>query len=182
MDFFTQHVVPMLTMAEGGYVDHPSDRGGKTNHGVTEAVARRHGYKGHMRDMPLSWALALYKKKYVVDPNFHQVAALSVAVGKELVDTGVNMGTNTAAVFFQRCLNVFNAQGAHYADLKVDGDIGPATLRAFKAYLDRRGSLGETVMLRALNSLQGARYVQISETRPANEDFTFGWFAHRVRI
>ena len=25
---------------EGGYVDHPSDPGGRTNHGVTERVAR----------------------------------------------------------------------------------------------------------------------------------------------
>jgi hypothetical protein len=35
-------------------------------------------------------------------------------------------------------------------------------------------------MLRALNSLQGARYIDIGESRPANEDFMFGWFLHRV--
>ncbi len=37
---------------EGGYSNNPADPGGETNHGVTVAVARSHGYDGPMREMP----------------------------------------------------------------------------------------------------------------------------------
>ena len=37
---------------EGGYSNHPADRGGETIWGITAAVARRNGYAGAMRSMP----------------------------------------------------------------------------------------------------------------------------------
>ena len=66
--------------------------------------------------------------------------------------------------------------------LEADGVIGPATLGALQAFLAQRGAEGETVLLRMLNALQGARYIEISDSRPANEDFTFGWFRTRVAM
>lgn len=37
---------------EGGYVDHPSDKGGPTRWGITQTTARAHGYTGDMRNPP----------------------------------------------------------------------------------------------------------------------------------
>lgn len=47
-----EHLVEALIDREGGFVDHPADRGGATCFGITEAVARAHGYGGAMRELP----------------------------------------------------------------------------------------------------------------------------------
>lgn len=65
-------------------------------------------------------------------------------------------------------------------DIAIDGKIGPATIGALKAFLAKRGKDGETVLMRALNSLQGARYLELTEKREKNETFTFGWMLNRV--
>ncbi len=36
---------------EGGYVNHPNDPGGETNHGITAGVARQAGYTGKMIEL-----------------------------------------------------------------------------------------------------------------------------------
>ncbi len=46
---------------EGGFVDHPNDRGGPTCWGITEQVARAHGYRGDIRELPRSTAEAIYR-------------------------------------------------------------------------------------------------------------------------
>ena len=62
-----------------------------------------------------------------------------------------------------------------------DGRIGPATLAALDTFLSTRGkSSGETVLLRALEALQGERYLRLAERRPANEAFLYGWLANRI--
>ena len=38
-----------LIAREGGFVDHPADKGGPTRWGITQAVARRHGYMGRWK-------------------------------------------------------------------------------------------------------------------------------------
>ena len=43
-----------------------------------------------------------------------------------------------------------------------------------------RAAAGEAVLVRALNALQGERYVALAEQRPANEAFLYGWLANRV--
>ena len=62
-----------------------------------------------------------------------------------------------------------------------DGRIGPTTLTALDCFLHLRGTAsGETVLLRALEALQGERYLRLAERRPANEAFLYGWLANRI--
>ena len=71
---------------------------------------------------------------------------------------------------------------AHDADADVFSQrVVAATLGALDAFLEVRGKAGgETVLLRAIEALQGERYLRLAERRPANEAFLYGWLANRI--
>jgi lysozyme family protein len=165
---------------EAGYVNHPSDRGGKTNWGITEATARANGYEGRMQDMPRAIAYAIYENRYVFEPGFHKVIIYSEKIAEELIDTGVNMGPQKAAMFFQRVLNVFNGRGTKFGDLTLDGKLGSISLQALNAYLNWRGPEGEAMLLYTLNAVQTVRYIEIAENNPTQEDFVYGQIRARA--
>ncbi|MBJ8441026.1 glycoside hydrolase family 108 protein [Acinetobacter junii] len=170
-----------LIKREGGYVNNPADRGGATKYGITEAVARASGFKGHMRDLPLSVAKDIYRKQYWTSPRFDQVNVISAAVAEELLDTGVNCGTGFAKPLLQRALNLLNNQGkSGWSDLVIDGVYGSSTLNALKTYMAKRGREGEKVLVRVLNIMQGQRYIEICERNPTQEQFFYGWISNRI--
>jgi lysozyme family protein len=165
---------------EGGFVDHPADRGGATNWGITQAVARAEGYAGAMRGLPRGTAAAIYARLYWLKPGFDTVAARAPNIAAELFDTGINMGPAVATGFLQRALNALNRGATDYPDLVPDGVVGPRLLAALDAFLARRGKGAEAVLLKAIEALQGERYVALAERRPANEAFLYGWLANRI--
>jgi len=174
-------LVEALIEREGGYVCDPADKGGATCFGITEAVARAQGYAGSMRQLPREEAARIYTRLYWLRPRFDEIARRSPAVAAELFDTGVNMGPAVAATFLQRALTALNRNAGDYPDLVPDGRIGDRTLAALDAFLILRGHAGgETVLLRALEALQGERYLRLAERRPANETFLYGWLANRI--
>lgn len=165
---------------EGGYVNHPADRGGPTVYGITQAVARANGYRADLRHMPRAVAAGIYRRIYWAGPHFDAIAGKAPAIAAEMFDTGVNMGPKTAATFLQRSLNALNRGATDYADVAVDGRIGPATLAALAGFLARRGGAGEAVLLKAMEALQGERYLRLAEARPADEAFLYGWLTNRI--
>ena len=174
-------LVDALIEREGGYVDHPADKGGPTCFGITQAVARAHGYAGPMPQMPREQAVAIYRRLYWSRPRLDDVASRSQALAAELFDTGVNMGPAVAITFLQRALTALNRNAGDYPDLVPDGRIGAVTLAALDRFLAIRGKRsGEMVLLRALEALQGERYLRLAERRPANEAFLYGWLANRI--
>ena len=165
---------------EGGYSNHPADRGGPTNFGITQAVARANGYAGDMRQLPRAVAEAIYRRLYWERPGYGFVAEIAPNVAAELFDSAVNMGPATATRFLQRALNALNRNQRDYPDLKADQLIGAKTLAALGAFMRLRGKAGEKVLLKAMEALQGERYVALAESRPANEAFLYGWLANRI--
>ena len=165
---------------EGGYSHHPADRGGPTNFGITQAVARANGYAGDMRKLPRTLAETIYRRLYWERPGYAFVAEVAPDIAAELFDSAVNMGPGTATGFLQRALNALNRNQKDYPDLKVDRTIGAKTLAALRAFMALRGKAGEKVLLKAIEALQGERYLALAESRPANEAFLYGWLANRL--
>lgn len=174
-----QQIIDDILRVEGGYVNDPADSGGETNFGITEDVARAFGYTGDMRDMPRATAFDIYAARYWDAVRGDELAELSAAVAFEVVDTGVNMGQPRAVKFLQRALNVLNLGGRLYPDLSVDGLSGPMTIAALRQYLDTRD---EGALLKALNCLQGAAYIELAERREKDERFVYGWLRNRVEL
>jgi len=50
-----------------------------------------------------------------------------------------------------------------------------------RSFVNKRKQQGETVILKALGCLQGARYIELAEKREQNEAFVIGWLANRVK-
>lgn len=175
-------LIDALIGREGKYVNNAADLGGPTRFGITQQVARSYGYAGDMKVLPRATAVEIYRKRYWLAPRISDVVLRYPEVAIELFDIAVNMGIAVAGTFLQRALNALNQQATLYPDILADGSIGALTLNALDNFRQRRGDAGGEVLLEAIRSLRGARYIEISESRPANETFTYGWFGRMVEM
>lgn len=179
MSHFAQAYAHVLEI-EGGYSDHKYDRGGKTRYGITERVARAHGYVGPMDQLPEYTAKAIYRTAFWDISKLDVIADLSYPIALEIFDTGVNMGVGRAARMLQRALNGLNNRASIFADMEVDGIIGMVTVSALKDYLTHRAEDGESVLKKSLNGFQVEAYFQIVESDPTQEINLYGWVRQRV--
>lgn len=108
---------------EGGFVNHKSDPGGATNFGITERVARKHGYTGDMLNFTRSKAIEIYYKDYWDNKIMEW---LLNGAGLCVYDTSINSGYKRAIILLQRACGV-----------KDDGILGHQTLNAVSAMSER---------------------------------------------
>jgi lysozyme family protein len=163
---------------EGGYTDAPTDRGGPTNWGVTEAQARAAGYAGDMRSMRRDQAVEIYRVHYWVEPHFDLIGAAWPAMGDLLFELGVNLGPMKAGAMLQRALNGLRVGAG--VDLQTDGVCGPLTRAALSAYRARRGAPGDAVLIDAVRALAAVRYLEIAEGDRSQREYLFGWWRNRA--
>jgi len=176
---------------EGHYVDDPIDRGGETYRGITrrdhpdwpgwrvvDEAKREDGFPRNLQGNAEIERLAgeLYKRRYW--DRFQGDDITDQGIANELFDTGVNAGVGRAVGFLQRALNQLNAGGRWCPDVVEDGDLGVKTLAALRQYLPARGG---AQLLKAMNVLQGAFYLELARRDPSQERFVHGWL-NRVDI
>ena len=174
-----ENLIKKLIELEGDYVDDPRDSGGATKYGITEAVARKHGFQGNMKYLSYETAYDIYEKDYWNAFKGDELVKLDSELIEMLLETSALCGVYRTSVWLQRCLNVLNNQGKYYPDIKVDGKVGDMTFMVLKKHLSQRKS--SVVLRRMLNNLAGYHYFNLAETRMKDEAFIYGWFLNRVK-
>lgn len=106
---------------EGGYVNHPADRGGETNKGVTTATYREYRRRRGLpmrsvRDITDEEVRDIYENLYW---NPAQCALMERPLAIAHFDTAINFGVGGSTLFLQQLLKV-----------KVDRIFGPKTRAA----------------------------------------------------
>ncbi|MFD0998683.1 glycoside hydrolase family 108 protein [Ohtaekwangia kribbensis] len=149
---------------EGGYVNHPADKGGPTKYGVILSTWKEHGYdKDKDGDIDaedirlLSEDDAKYIAKKVFWDFFQGDFILNQSIAEFIVDWGYNSGRVTVAKKLQKLLNI-----------SADGLIGVQSLNAINC-ADQQN---------LFDSLKAARRVFIDNIvaqRPDQLVFHKGW-------
>ena len=116
-------ILDEIIRREGGYVNHPADRGGPTNFGITAQTLgswRKLGRPAtatEVQALTETEARAIYRQRYITGPGFEAITHPTLL--HLLVDTGVHSGPKRAVQWLQSAL-----------DVTADGVIGPKTRSA----------------------------------------------------
>jgi lysozyme family protein len=162
-----EQMIDDVIRREGGFVDHPQDRGGPTNFGITQATLSRHlgrpASVDEVRQLSRNLAREIYRRAYFEGPG---IGRLPGRVQPFVFDAAVNHGPGQAIRFVQR---VCNAAG--FGPLTVDGACGPLTERVAAA-ADR--VMGDW-LLAALVEERRNFYLALVARRPEQRVFLNGW-------
>jgi len=177
---------------EGGYSDHPADKGGETYRGVArtyfpnwkgwtiiDRLKRSSRFPGNLKGHA---GLNAAVRQFYLDYFWNPIKGNEIkdqAVAMELFDTAVNMGTRRGVRFLQQALNLLNRNQKNYQDLIADGYCGPKTLGTLQTLL--RKDRSNKNLLKMMNIIQGCHYTRIMENHPDQEVFARGWMK-RVEI
>lgn len=155
-----------ILMTEGFYVDHPLDRGGPTNMGIT--INTLSDFLGHEATVEDVKNLNVETVRKIYKTNYWDRLKLSNIINSKfadiLFDQAVNRGTRRVAEQIQKLVGV-----------KVDGIIGPITLIAINSMDSKK------VLIEFLKSTQDA-YVSIVTHNPSQLAFLSGWIKRTHRF
>jgi len=149
---------------EGGYVNHPMDKGGPTKYGVILSTWKQYGYdKDNDGDIDaediklLSEDDARYIAKKIFWDFFQSDSIHNQSIAEFIVDWGYNSGRTTVAKKVQKLVNV-----------PEDGVIGTQTLNAINS--TEQSTLFEALHVERINFLNN-----IVKNNPRQAVFHEGW-------
>ncbi len=161
-------MVQDVLVREGGFVDHPSDRGGPTNYGITQKTLSNYygrvATTADVKALSVDVAEEIYKRNYFYGPR---IDSLPESVQPFLFDCAVNHGPRRAIKFLQSVCN----QAGYQPRLSQDGAVGPNTRKGAEWADQQMG----TVFLKALVEERRNFYFAIVEARPSQKVFLKGW-------
>ena len=158
--------IAFVFLWEGGYVNHPADRGGETNMGITAATlaaAHAKGIVGHnvVRNLTRDEAARIYKINYWDNYWWGNIAWPACLA---LLDATVHHGGGGMARLAQRTCNDMGAA------LAVDGKWGPLTRAAVGKYSP------DAEFSRLFLEKRRDFFDAIIKNNPSQEVFRNGWY------
>ena len=160
---------------EGGESNHPADKGGATNMGITQSTldrARKQipGLPESVRDLTRAQAEEIYRVFYWEESKADM---LPYPLCTLHFDAAVNHGVGGAAKLLQRTVNNYAAKAGLNARVDVDGAIGPKTLSALCQCLDLKGNV--SLICEIYCNEREKYYKSIVENNPSQGVFLRGW-------
>lgn len=134
-----------------------------------------------MRALPAAFAEHVYYDDHIKGPGFDRLIAVSDPVAREPIDSGVNTGPKHPSVWLQTALNSLNRRQHDYNDVAVDGQVGPATVRAYQSLAKMRGkTMACRMVVRLMDCQQAVYYLSLARNNSKFEDFMPGWVSARI--
>lgn len=168
-----KEMIDDILRREGGYVDHPADRGGPTKFGITlKTLSAFRGETVSASDVQAldeDTAREIYEQNYFYGPKIDQLPEL---IQPFIFDCAVNHGAVRAIKFVQKVCN----QEGYLPVLNEDGKMGAKT----KATAQTAASEMGDAFLRALLDERRRFYRAIVEHDPSQQVFLAGWM-NRVK-
>ena len=171
---------------EGGYANHPNDRGGETFRGIArkvwpawagwDRIDQAQAIVGHSsralngyfsRDAEMSLLVENFYRENFWRPV--ERLLLPDRLAEKIFDIAVNCGFGAAVKMLQRAINDLEP----VRKLEVDGKFGPASRTALEEIWSRFG--GGREIMAALCRQQEVHYQRIIRKDPSQKVFEKGW-------
>lgn len=167
MSITVESIIAAIIKAEGGYVNHPNDRGGPTKYGITIKTLgrylRRTATIAEVKNLTKETAYEIYERDYFEGPRIHTIPLQLQPI---VTDASVLYGPRRAIKFLQNIVNE-----AEFGPTTVDGVLGPNTRKLVEQMY---GAMGDY----AINAYVEERIMfceRIVENNPSQEVFLKGW-------
>jgi hypothetical protein len=152
---------------EGGFVDHPNDRGGPTNFGITlrslASWRKREVSRDDVRRMAQPEARDIYKGRYFLQPR---IDTLPAAIQPLMFDMCINHGPGTAIKLLQEVLLASTPPCA------VDGGVGDETIQSAAKALT---AMGAETLVNTLVDRRVDLFKAIAAKDASQKVFLKGW-------
>lgn len=105
-------VIKIIERVEGGWSNHPSDRGGATKYGITAATASRHGL--NVSSLTREQAREIYRKDYWIPSGASSAQwPLNLAIMNSYVNSGKKWQI-AGSTPLEQAINYINQQNNYY--------------------------------------------------------------------
>lgn len=158
-NLFKEIALPLVLKYEGGFTDHPLDKGGATNKGIIQSE-----YDAYRKEKKLNCQSVkfisqeeveyIYFNKYWLKAKCEQMPKKVAVIH---FDTSVNTGVKQAAKFLQRSVKV-----------EDDGAVGKITLEAVN-------KLDQEMIITSYLDQRKSFYEYLVEKNPTQKVFLNGW-------